>query len=891
MELDSQTKRVRPSSAKAARPTPTPDDPSTSHVKLAILQHILQREECISELLETVQHHAVDAALLLSFLPLLRLCTLAVRSDTDFLDGALAESILGLSSLCSNPFFTSLNLTAPQLRRLASSEELSDDMVSCIVRRVRFGEDASVVDPALATRVVRAMVHIVREEILVDAAMPMRTLAPLQWDVRESAGEEAPKKRRFKLPPPPSTDATKVEAKPTKASPPSAARRRRRVDTSSSMSELQRIFELCNDVTTAAGQLQAQLRVLDEATGDERPYVARVGHARDVATCVESVATPVIAKPEAALTTEPLVSAADLVEIIPTEDDDDVLRSITGRLQTLRALVALDDDIAPSVDKPTTEVHRIEPSPEPIVSVSPTTKRKKKKRLEAPKSPKARATTSPVKKPVIKQQPLASTMRTKYSRIKPTTPIVSTTTTIAPATTTTAPATTIMAPATTIMAPATATTVAILEPATSPPASPPATGQSNTPLDHLRPSAKARPVTKPSKRLASMTDVRAEPHFPSTRAARSQSQSLLAPEPLASCPLPLECADASATPGDLDVVPRLDMLSVEAAPSTLSARHRRRSLDHRRRCLLQHRQSAATTLQHAWRCYLRRQRQRRRNTAASILAAFWCQCKRRWRRHHAAAIVIQSKWLEHREKRRQTRLLHERTAQLMGGVVVQCIHRAIDQHLRARAAGRFIAKWILRVYRTTSAVPINSAAEADVTPSLNPLDIATAANEVVPVAFDIELPTGLAVPAPSLASEEATAYYMSDEFDDVAPPAVSLTPSLPSLLSPRALQLTYFVEWMTNSLRCVQFRSIQTRALRHRRLDAFRAWEATTDGWRRRRDAFHAWADVASAEATKRAQLRIEFAQDAKAWKKLRSGVRHQRWTKAIEGGRQHGES
>ncbi|EQC31113.1 hypothetical protein SDRG_11298 [Saprolegnia diclina VS20] len=854
MELGTKilkTKRVRPSSAKAARPTPPTDDQGTSHVKLAILQHILQREECISELLETVQHHAVDAALLLSFLPLLRLCTLAVveaiatwqraatdsgrrylwhganyllkvRSDTDFLDSVLADSILGLSSLCSNPFFTSLNLTAPQLRRLASSDELSDDMVSCIVRRVRFGEDASVVDPVLATRVVRAMVHIVREEILVDALTPMRTVAPLQWNVSESAEAEAPtlRTRRSKHRPPPSTE-TKVEAEPAKTSPPSAARRRRRVDTSSSMSELQRIFELCNDVTTAAGQLQTQLRVLDEATGNEQPKAKTVDDRRDVEPSW-ALATPVLATPKAALrapTPEPLESAADIVEIIPTEDDDDVLRSITGRLQTLRALVALDDDV--TVDEPTTEVHRVEPSPEPTITNDNV----------------ACEETSQATSPRINSanQALCDQGSNHF-------------------------------------------------------------GFSNNqhgPSHDRHSSSSNDESTGVTAGYGTVTNAVDGPRTPECqgairgkavkttgldgRRARKASSSV---RTLATCLLEFECAAApdaplqSPAPGDLvvNVVPRLDMLLVEAAPSTLSARHRRRSLDHRRWCLLQHRQSAATTLQHAWRCHLHRQLQRRHHTAASILATFWRRRKRCWRRRHRAAVAIQSKWLEYREKQRKMRLLRERTAQLMGGVVVQCIQEAIDKHLRTRAAGRFIAKWVLRVYRTTSA-------DASY---LQPLE---AADEDVPVALVIPLPT---CPA-SLASEETTAYYMSEEFDDVAVPAVVLTPPLPSLLSPRALLLNYFVEWMTNTLRRVQFRSIQMRALRHRRVDAFRIWRATTDDWRRRREAFQAWAAVASAESIKRAQLRIEFAQDAKAWKKLRSGVRHKRWTKAIEGGRQHG--
>ncbi|OQR83671.1 hypothetical protein ACHHYP_14421 [Achlya hypogyna] len=852
--------RLLPPPSEIADEMPT----TSSNVKLAIVQHILQREECIAELVETVRHHAVDSALLLSFLPLLRLCTLAVveaiaswkriardrsylwhgtnyllklRTDTDFMDTVLAESVLGLPTLCSNPFFTSVDLTAPQLRRIVCSDKPKDDMIACVARRVRFGEDGALPSPELATRVVHAMVHIVREELQVNPA-PTPALVPLQIAPPERIPVATPKPSRKPLKSP--------VAEPYQ--PPEAHGR----------SELQRIFDLCNDVTAAAGHLQVQLQALDEATGAPPTVPPR--------SVVRRLPPP---EPEPP-------SAAEMIEIL---QDDDFLHSLSGRLQTLRALVAQDDASETRGIAPTPEAllssalagsdcaawnERIEPTPEPMHT--PPAKRLRKKKLKAnatsqqprPATPKdiTRASAAGIKSPVVKSPGAKS-------------PVAKSSVTKSPVTKTAAP-------------------------------------KPSTTKSYVKASALNVTTAAPTLPLATTVAVR---------------RSLFEP-----------------------IVPLLDTAAVLPEPTPASL-HRRRSLDHRRWCLLQHHHSVAATVQRWWRGAHRRKRSnrqaalchhRRQRAAVRTIEVFWRDSVDRWMRRHRAAAFIQMSWLAFADWRRQQQARRARMAEVMGGLVVQCIHRAIDRHVRTHAAATTISRWVLRCQRRPvpplcaadesgnaallcEAVADTAASSSPVILASNPvvhsaaLEAAAACAPLVePLSASCESPKPLVVepsepmvgvpPAQIRGPDtDATVFYLSEDFEPdpvptrpSSPPSEATTASTPrlasaskSILSPRALLLTYFVEWMTNTLRRVQFRSIRTRANQRQVAGAMEQWQRQAVAQRRQRNAFVAWRDIARAEKAARAARRIEFAADAKAWKKLRTGLRHKKWTNAIEHGRE----
>ncbi|OQR96702.1 hypothetical protein THRCLA_07194 [Thraustotheca clavata] len=722
-------------------------DTTKSHLKLAIIQHILQREQCITELLETVQNHAIDTTLLMSFLPLLRLCTLAVvesiaswkriardrsflwqgtnyllklRTDTDFLDELLADSIIGISSLICNPFFSSINLTAPQLTLIVCSDQPKEEAISCIARRIRFGEGPAEVSFELATRVVHAMVHIVREEMLIDPTIK----APEQPILK--AFPEIEQKKILQTP----QEKAKSKPKSTRTiSAPSVKLEKTSLD--ENKLDLQHIFDLCSDVTTAASNLQSQLRVLDDATalktckqnGFESTFKQ---NAFDI-TCVQSPfesksklntfestriqsrmesPSPKQNKPESTSLKTKLqppnsfiveeksnsneASAADLVDII---GDIDLLRSLSGRLQTLRALEA--------EDEANTECWAIPESSAKLVEVEPI------------------------------------------------------------------------------------------------------------------PMAKVRKPKKSSPK-------------------RSKSQSKL----------PSRRQLEAISPSKTALVPRLSLsesnLIIHA--KSKSPPPRRRSLDHRRWCLLQHHHAVASKLQQWWRNTLPVKQSWRRqtlieNNAATTLSTFWKRKSRHIKRDRAAS-SIQLPWLRYLDRRRVQSIAIQ-------NIVTDCVSSALDRHILVKQASKTISRWILRCHSTYSQT------------------INTTAIESQPE------------PVPHTA-EDTTQFYLAEDFE---PSQTSENDANTS----HALKLTYFIEWLTNSLRQVQYRSISKRATHRRIQNAFVLWYSGSRNSQRLRRAFIAWKTQAAEEKTKRTQLRIEFAQDAKAWKKLKSGMTKKRWSKAIQ--------
>ncbi|RHY96495.1 hypothetical protein DYB35_006024 [Aphanomyces astaci] len=85
--------------------------------------------------------------------------------------------------------------------------------------------------------------------------------------------------------------------------------------------------------------------------------------------------------------------------------------------------------------------------------------------------------------------------------------------------------------------------------------------------------------------------------------------------------------------------------------------------------------------------------------------------------------------------------------------------------------------------------------------------------------------------------------------------------------------MPYFILWMTNRLRCVQYRDLERRAKRERVRLAYMTWHDESRRIVRVRTAFCGWRDQAQFEKDKRVQTRAEFAQSAKAWKQLQRGT------------------
>ncbi|RHY36416.1 hypothetical protein DYB25_000640 [Aphanomyces astaci] len=148
-------------------------------------------------------------------------------------------------------------------------------------------------------------------------------------------------------------------------------------------------------------------------------------------------------------------------------------------------------------------------------------------------------------------------------------------------------------------------------------------------------------------------------------------------------------------------------------------------------------------------------------------------------------------------------------------------------------------------------------------------------------AFDVEAATdddykSLAIPSP----------VRSPHDDGTVQPPLSST-SLASPIFPKAahdaathavhtdvklMVMPYFILWMTNRLRCVQYRDLERRAKRERVRLAYMTWHDQSRRIVRVRTAFCGWRDQAQFEKDKRVQTRAEFAQSAKAWKQLQRG-------------------
>ncbi|RQM17466.1 hypothetical protein B5M09_007262 [Aphanomyces astaci] len=88
----------------------------------------------------------------------------------------------------------------------------------------------------------------------------------------------------------------------------------------------------------------------------------------------------------------------------------------------------------------------------------------------------------------------------------------------------------------------------------------------------------------------------------------------------------------------------------------------------------------------------------------------------------------------------------------------------------------------------------------------------------------------------------------------------------------KLMVMPYFILWMTNRLRCVQYRDLERRAKRERVRLAYTTWHDQSRRIVRVRTAFCGWRDQAQFEKDKRVQTRAEFAQSAKAWKQLQRG-------------------
>ncbi|CAK4077142.1 unnamed protein product [Aphanomyces euteiches] len=303
---------------------PQPLRTSSSDLKMLVVQAILQREECVATLQDGVLE-GWRSPRLWSLLAPLRLYSLAaveaivqwkvaagdrcflwkgesylrkMAHDASFLDGYLSND-MGFS-LDNNPFISSLALNAPQLKLLVCCQhKQNDDVVHCIARRIRLGAHEET-DEVLAKRVVLASVAMAKEEmeLQLDASLQLNTL---EWSSEQRAttaiiakpssrleSDSPPAPTRFislatldRLSTPKRYSSSKPNQRKSTTSNASLPQPQESRTTSSTPAlvpsatedqedsqvhmDLRRIFDLCNDVKSAATDLERQLNVLDSA--------------------------------------------------------------------------------------------------------------------------------------------------------------------------------------------------------------------------------------------------------------------------------------------------------------------------------------------------------------------------------------------------------------------------------------------------------------------------------------------------------------------------------------------------------------------------------------------------------------------------------------------------
>ncbi|KAF0744321.1 hypothetical protein Ae201684_000809 [Aphanomyces euteiches] len=299
---------------------------------------------------------------------------------------------------------------------------------------------------------------------------------------------------------------------------------------------------------------------------------------------------------------------------------------------------------------------------------------------------------------------------------------------------------------------------------------------------------------------------------------------------------------------------------------------RRKSFDHRMRCVLQHR--SATRIEAWWRGQSQRRRQyrhhRRRVFAVQTIESTWtryCRQKRHQQRLHDAALVIQSWHLQLNAKHKlqarqkfaasairrwwQTNRRAERIAQPdqhatasnsspVGKAVSKRVHQAVVKIVDKA--------WETLILRQDAASIIQSSY---LTYKFNQKQASLGSKA-----------TGVA--ATHAAADVVVEMYADDSFESDGGSS-----SGPVDENRRGLMLQYFVEWMTKTLRQIQYRSLCDRTRLARLLESFGRWHGASLDQKRIRVAFQAWREESSLEKEKRIQTRTEFAHASKAWKQM----------------------
>ncbi|ETV86481.1 hypothetical protein H257_01666 [Aphanomyces astaci] len=859
-----------------------------------------------------------------------------MTSDTNVLDPFLSLE-LGFP-MRRNPFMSSMALDTPQLTLLVCcphKQQRTDDVVQCIARRLHFGT-LEPGDMALNTRVISAMVAIVKEDMetqLDQEVMLGQTQhkASLDLDMSTISFEPDPEatvatiptlkqqqqqqQRQPKLsavysPRDPRNDSATNTSKNSSSfrkllhpvpTTNETLGRGTSDDDDDVHNDLQRIFSLCNDVSTAASQLKRQLHVLDTATKMDAPSATIFCALEPIPSYATSpLATP-LRRRDLASPSSPIQSTPS-PDIISANDDKltSYIESLSTRIDRLRAFdveAATDDDYKSlAIPSPVRSPHDDGTVQSPLSSTS----------LASPIFPKAaslarhqpyrfasldKVESTPKPTKTLLQRTLAKHSNTICAEVPssrspqpiPLTPTNQRTTLVRNTSNSK------RAPLTTTMTPASSSSrklgKAIYDADSDPIKQAKSTEKATG--DTYSPTSQRQPRTKQKNSAGN------------TRPCQHVLPDDASPRDSASSSLP-----TASTPREADW-----------------QQHRRKSSDHRMHCVAQHR--SAVRLQAWWRHVRwrrsRYQHRRRRQFAVQTIENTYQRHRRRrqTRQREAAASVLQQWAIRRTALRRDWRALCHTKRRAVAGRSIQRSWRSYrtkcpcldDEAHTTSGAGLDILTlvqsvllesildrvWICIGVRSTAAATIQSQYW---TFQFNQQQASVLQRHHTPVIGVAAIPTtghercsstipgsnrGFIPPLQTKSQRDLQDQYADEGFESEGSARCDTSSTTPHdtrhdaatnavHTDVKLMVMPYFILWMTNRLRCVQYRDLERRAKRERVRLAYTTWHDQSRRIVRVRTAFCGWRDQAQFEKDKRVQTRAEFAQSAKAWKQLQRG-------------------
>ncbi|ETW04744.1 hypothetical protein H310_03892 [Aphanomyces invadans] len=856
-----------------------------------------------------------------------------MTTDTDILDQYLSLE-LGFP-VVRNPFLSSMALDTPQLTLLVCcphKPHRTDHVVQCIARRLHFG-DLEPGDMTLNARVISALVAIVKEEMerrldeeATKSTHPHKTschLDILTLNVEpESEGPVVAAQnkhtQRQQLLHQTAASSRQLSVEKQRASPSKqnhqdmplqkpCTNRLGNVPLGASIqanavplndepvnADLRRIFALCSDVTTAASHLQRQLHVLDTVTQDAT--TATNSHERMVPLRsslpfhASSLATPGVGDSTSAELPLPNLSSSSTTAILGNQDNltsyIDTLSARIARLRALDADSALDTDYV-HIAHPRRDSMNDDTSPLPIEprlhgasfkqsSEAPSLEKFGVKRMvDMQHNTQAKTHSTNSLDPSSRRSPVASKKSAKpHDRSDKA-----------------------------VATQALFTCSKQNRVASSTRSTPLRTSLGRT-SDEI-----AEDANNPGNVVLHPSPVQAKRDNSRTGQPPRQNKPRM----------PYEAIDVDQPVADKRPVSKIIPRDAEHA-------RRRKTGDHRMHCVAQHR--AALRLQAWWR-YILRQRSRyqsRRCQAFAVQTIEWAYMRHRRRRRscvdqggrsedekHAKVATMLQEWARRRTAiRREWRARCYKKHREVAGRSIQRSWREYRQHKTTAIAAMVECTWKRMVTSVWTHVCARSHAAATIQRSYLTWQFNRQAHLQAAI-IEAAPPIAVVAPQPSILAETSRGcippllttiertiqdQYADEGFEsdasggrdhnadpsstrgdicratpnDCGDDNVYTDDTIPEDVDPKAVLMPYFVLWMTNRLRRIQYRDLVRRAKRERVRLACKTWHDQSRRSRRVRTAFRAWNDQTQFEKDKRVQTRNEFALSAKAWKQLQRG-------------------